>query len=97
MTKNEVLKQVYGLAVDGNFNHEGGWSFAKFRSYVEESFNNVHPVEGFMNTILMEIKLPDGWWFLSIMKLSNSMWDYYIPDTKEENGRIKDQSEIVAE
>lgn len=41
MTKNEVLKQVYDLAVDGNFNHEGGWSFAKFRSYVEESFNIV--------------------------------------------------------
>lgn len=101
MTKNEVLKQVYDLAVDGNFNHEGGWSFAKFRSYVEELFNNVHPVEGFMNTILMEIKLPDGWWFLSIMKLSNGMWDYYIPDTKEENGRIHhvniDQSEIAAE
>lgn len=101
MTKNEVLKQVYDLAVDGNFNHEGGWSFAKFRSYVEESFNNVHPVEGFMNTIFMEIKLPDGWWFLSIMQLSNGMWDYYIypihkeDSTFDEEHTMRDKFKVI--
>ena len=40
MTKGEVLKQVYDLSVGGNFNHETGWSFLKFKSYVAKKFNS---------------------------------------------------------
>ena len=32
MTKSDVLKQVYELSVNGNFNRENGWSFSKFKS-----------------------------------------------------------------
>lgn len=83
MTKGEVLKQVYDLSVHGNFNHEEKWSFSQFKKYVTEKFNNEK-----RNSIIMEIELPDGWWFFMIEKLQRGMWDYYIPDTREENSRF---------
>lgn len=90
MTKGEVLKQVYDLSVGGNFNHETGWSFSKFKSYVAEKFNSEK-----RQSIIMEIELPDGWWYLSILKIKDGLWDYYIPDTREENDSI--YNEIVKE
>ena len=83
MTKGEMLKQIYNLSVGGNFNHEKGWSFYKFKSYVSGKFNSEK-----QNSILMEIELPDGWWYLSIQKVKDGLWDYYIPDTREDNDRI---------
>ena len=83
MTKGEVLKQVYDLSVGGNFNHENGWSFSKFKTYVAEKFNSEK-----RKSIIMEIELPDGWWYLSILKIKDGLWDYYIPDTMEENKMI---------
>ena len=83
MTKGEVLKQVYDLSVGGNFNHETGWSFLKFKSYVAKKFNSKK-----RQSIIMEIKLPDGWWALKIMKIRDGMWDYFIPDTKEQNNLV---------
>lgn len=83
MTKGEVLKQVYDLSVGGNFNHETGWSFLKFKSYVAEKFNSKK-----RQSIIMEIELPDGWWALKIEKIKNGLWDYFIPDAKEENEMV---------
>ena len=83
MTKGEVLKQVYDLSVGGNFNHETGWSFLKFKSYVAEKFNSKK-----RQSIIMEIELPDGWWALKIMKIRDELWDYFIPDTKEQNNLV---------
>ena len=83
MTKGEVLKQVYDLSVGGNFNHETGWSFLKFKSYVAKKFNSKK-----RQSIIMEIKLPDGWWALKIMKIRDGLWDYFIPDTKEQNNLV---------
>ena len=39
------------------------------------------------NSIIGEILLPDGWWYCAItrLKIKNEIiWDYFIPDTKEE-------------
>lgn len=88
MTKNEVLQQIYGLSVGGNFNHETGWSFSKFKSYIAEKFSDEN-----RKSIIMEIELPDGWWYMSIVRMkikSNkyNFWDYYIPDTKEHNDEL---------
>ena len=90
MTKSDVLKQVYELSVNGNFNRENGWSFSKFKSYIAEKFSSEK-----RQSIIMEIELPDGWWYMSISRFKNGHWDYYIPDTKEENKRLYD--EIVSE
>ena len=84
MTKSEVLKQVYNLPVNGNFNHDSGWSYNKFKSFVEEKFKE-NPEK---QSIIMEIELPDGWWALKIEKIKNGLWDYFIPDTKEENEMV---------
>ena len=84
MTKNEVLKQAYGLSVNGNFNHDSGWSYSKFKAYVDEKFNE-NPEKYY---IIMEIELPDGWWALKIMKIRDGLWDYFIPDTKEQNNLV---------
>ena len=73
MTKCEVLKQIYNLSVNGNFNHETGWSYSKFKSFVMEKFNSEKS-----SSIIIEIELPDGWWYISIQKIGYGFWDYYI-------------------
>lgn len=77
MTKMEVLRQAYDLSVNGNFNHETGWSYAKFKAYVTEKTS-------IKKSLIMDIELPDGWWKMEIINLSDGLWDYYIPDTREE-------------
>lgn len=83
MTKSEVLKQVYDLSVNGNFNHEEHWPFSKFKSYVTEKINSKKSKH-----VVMEIELPDGWWYLRISQLKEGIWDYYIPDTREQNDEL---------
>lgn len=83
MTKNEVLKQLYDLSVNGNFNHKGHYSFSGFKNLVDEKFCNRK------SKCILEVELPDGWWYVIIKKLQNKMWDYYIPDSREENDIIK--------
>ena len=86
MTKNEVLKQVYDLSVNGNFNHENKWSFNKFKKYVDEALKK-------RSITVMEIELPDSWWFIAIGKTPKNnngyFWDYYIPETREEDNRLR--------
>lgn len=92
MTKGEVYKQVYDLSVHGNFNHQK-WSFLKFKDYCNEKFNDDK-----RNSIFVEILLPDGWWYCAItrLKIKNEIiWDYFIPDTKEEQDRM--YGEIIKE
>ena len=89
MTLREMIKQVYYLSVNGNFNHESGWSLSKFKRYLAEKFKDDN-----RETVIMEIELPDGWWFMEIkrMKINSyhwDCWDYYIPESREDNDRLR--------
>lgn len=86
MTKTEVINQVYDLAVDGFFNRE---KFTKneFKDAMNRWLTNT-------DRIVIEIALPDGWWHMEVYRLPDrtgrNMWDYYIPDTREQEDRILD-------
>ena len=88
MTKTEVLKQVYGLSVNGNFNGEH-LSFTKFKSFVEETLDRKKKkTNDVYESADMRIKLPDGVWFMSITRFRDGFWDYYIPETREDERRV---------
>ena len=76
MTIKEVINQVYGLSINGYFNRER-FSKTEFNTLIRTMFKNG-------NNYICEIALPDGWWYMKIMKLQNHEYDYYIPDTRDQ-------------
>lgn len=82
MTKTEIINQLYDLSVGGYFNGE---KFTKTRlnTYITNMFRTG-------NKLIMQIALPDGWWFFKINKFDNNEYNYTIPDTREQEQRIKD-------
>ena len=81
MTKSYTFKQIYDLSVNGNINHRK-FSFLKFKNFCNEYFEDPKH-----NSIVIDILLPDGWWYCAIMRMKNNnetIWDYYIPDTREQ-------------
>ena len=82
MNIREITNQLYDLSVGGYFNGE---KFTKTRlnSYITNMFKTG-------NKLVMQIALPDGWWFFKINKFANNEYDYTIPDTREQEQRIKD-------
>lgn len=88
MTIREIAHQLHRLSVVGYFNGEK-FSEKELRGYLEGMFRpGVHLKAG--NSVIMEISLPDGNWFFSVSRFSDSRdgYDYWIPDNKEEEGRI---------
>ena len=82
MNIREITNQLYDLSVGGYFNGE---KFTKTRlnSYITNMFKTG-------NKLVMQIALPDDWWFFKINKFANNEYDYTIPDTREQEQRIKD-------
>ena len=82
MSIREITNQLYDLSVGGYFNGE---KFTKTRlnTYITNMFKTG-------NKLIMQIALPDGWWFFKINKFANGEYDYTIPDTREQEQRIKD-------
>ena len=76
MTKKEVIDQVYGLSVGGYFNHEK-FTKKRFTDYVNAMLKT-----GKQNFII-EIALPDGWWYMEISNYGKGFYLYYIPDTRD--------------
>jgi len=81
MTLHEVSSQLYDLSIDGFFNRE---RFTKKRlhdtlaAHMREPQFNAIP-----NTFVMEIALPDGWWFFTVSKHGKE-YGYCIPETREQ-------------
>ena len=82
MTSREMTRQVYDLSVDGKFrinSEEHKCSYNFFKSYVIDKLR--HEPYG---RIIMQILLPDGWWDLYIYQHGKYEFDYYIPETREQ-------------
>jgi len=81
MTKAELVNQIYGLSVAGYFNSE---KFTKERlnTYISKMCRNVG------DKLYMEISLPDGRWLFKITHYAASDWDYFIPDTREQEAKL---------
>ena len=84
MTKLELVNQLADLAVDNRFNGE---TFGKKRlyTYISKMCRNIG------DSLVMNISLPDGDWYFKINRYSTADYDYYIPDTREQEMRIVEE------
>lgn len=87
MTIKEITNQLYDLSVAGYFNGE---KFTKQRLYnqIKSLFRGTtrkiadHPV------VVQQISLYDGCWFFYIIEYAKGEFDYFIPDTREQEKRV---------
>ena len=91
MTLHEVSSQIFNLTLGGFVNDE---KFTKrelehvFNMWMRDPSHNKVP-----NTHLIQLCLRDGKWFSTIYKFADRPdgYDYYIPDTREEESRLLDK------
>ena len=84
MTIREVCKQLYDLSVGGYFNGE---KFTLDRLINQTKNMFCTPLKG-GDRLVMQIALPDGWWNFYIVEYDKGQFDYYIPDTREQEKRV---------
>lgn len=82
MTLSNIARQLYNSSVGGFFNRE------KFSE--ERLLNYLSSMMRTGNSLVMEIALPDGWWFFTVTRYAKGRdgFDYMIPDTREQESRI---------
>ena len=83
MTITYIASQLHSLSVGGYFNGEK-FSESRLADYIRNMLRTG-------DRLVMEIALPDGRWLFTITRFAPSAdgFDYYIPDTREEESRIK--------
>lgn len=91
MTLREVSSQLFHLSVNGGFNRERFTAkklLDVLTAHMQEAQFNPLP-----NTFVMEIELPDGWWFFTVNKYGDDSndYDYWIPDTREQEQKLWDR------
>ena len=84
MTLTQVASQLYNLSVGGYFNGEK-FTKSQFTDAVKHWMRGINP------THIIQIALPDGWWFASINRYGNrpDEYDYTLPDTREGSDRLQ--------
>ena len=81
MTKLELTTQLMNLAVAGYFNGEK-FNKERLNNYIGKMCRN----NG--DKLFMEIALPDGRWLFKITHCADGDWDYYIPETREQEAKL---------
>jgi hypothetical protein len=87
MTILEVINQLYELSVDGFFNMEHFTKDRFHRQCVALLRGTGREING-KPVIVQMIKLPDKWWYFYIIEYAPKQYDYYIPDTPEQEKRV---------
>lgn len=84
MTKLELVNQLVDLSVNSTFNGE---TFGKKRlyAYISKMCHNIG------DSVVMNISLLDGDWYFRINRYSACGFDYYIPETREQELRIVEE------
>ena len=89
MTILELSSQLHALSVGGHIN---GLKLSKreLESYISNMFRTGVSLK-LGNRLVMEIALPDGRWLFTVNRFSDAAdgFDYTIPDTREQEGRLK--------
>ena len=83
MTLNEISKELVNeLSVDGFINREK-FTASRLNDYLKSLFKGSLKLK---DKAILEIALPDGWWYMSVVRYSGKPdgYDYYIPDTRGE-------------
>ena len=83
MTIREITNQLYNLSVGGFFNKEK-FTEERLHKYISNMFRTG-------NKLVMQIALPDGWWFFIINKFAETPdgYDYIIPDNRQQESKVK--------
>lgn len=78
MTLKQVSNSLYGLSVGGYFNGE---AFTKERLYAY-----LRAMMRGAKRLVMQIALPDGWWYFSVVKYGDKhdSYSYDIPETRRD-------------
>ena len=87
MTIKEICTQLYDLSVGGYFNGE---KFTKTRleTQIRSLFRGRTRELNNRPVVVQQIALPDGVWYFYIIEYSKGEFDYYIPDTREQEKRV---------
>ena len=86
MTLHNIASQLLSLSVDKKIN---GVKFsAKRLETVLGMWLRPEALPSGKNKVVAEIHLPDGFWFFYIVRLNDGEFDYYIPDTREQEKRV---------
>ena len=87
MTIHELSNQLYNLSVAGYFNGEK-FTKRQLENHIASAFRGALKAG---NRYVMEIALPDGRWLFTVNRFANTSdgFDYTIPDTREEEAKIK--------
>ncbi len=81
MTLREVSRQLFELSVSGYFNRKK-LTEKQLRNHIAAQTQG----DG-QKTVVMEIALPDGWWYFEVEKLpqfGKGYYEYHIPVTREQ-------------
>lgn len=87
MTLSETTRSLYDLSVAGFFNGEK-FTYPQIHRYIRNLLTNGTPKLG--NKIVIQIALPDGWWYMSVIRFNNQPdgYSYYIPETREDEAHL---------
>ncbi len=91
MTLHDIASQLHNLSVDGFFNGE---QFTRTElEHAIRAWMRGCETNKIKNTFVLEIALRDGRWLMTITKFANTPdgYDYYIPDTREQERRLLEQ------
>lgn len=80
MTFIETTNQIYDLTIEGYINGEK-FTRSQFKEAVKHWF-----LTG--NRYIIEVCLPDGRWLCKISKFANGEWDYFLPETREQEDHL---------
>lgn len=84
MTIRDISSQLTSLSADNKFNGIKR-SKTSLENFIATMFKS--PLAG-GNKLVMTISLPDGEWFFYIVQYAPGEFDYYIPDTREQEKRV---------
>jgi len=89
MTLTEVTNQLYNLSIDGFFNGE-----KRTKEWLKGYIQKLTRPELEKHSIIFDIALPDGWWFVKVERrddVEKGFYDYYIPDTRTQERTLLDE------
>ena len=88
MTLREVSNQIYSLMVGGKANGE---------RFTKETFYRACRawLKGSEKSYIMEVTLPDGDWLCKVYEWKDGDFDYFLPDTREQEERLYKELGIV--
>ena len=82
MTLKETANQIYGLTIAGYIN-DVKFTKKEFQNYMDHFFKHIG-----VKKHIIQIALPDGKWLCKITEYAEGQYDYYLPDTREQENRL---------